>query len=172
MLTLLKLLQSFAKTLHSDGTPAQIAAGFALGAALGLTPLLNVHNVLIVGALCVMNVSFGAGMLGMAVLAPIGFILDPLFDAVGAALLRNSALSALWQTLENSPVLALANMNNTIVLGSVVIWAILSIPLYFLARRAVLSYRSRYGDRIRNSRAFRAIRASRLYTVYSWFNEP
>ena len=42
MLILLKLLQSLVKTLHSEGTPLQIAAGVALGAALGLTPLFNV----------------------------------------------------------------------------------------------------------------------------------
>jgi uncharacterized protein (DUF2062 family) len=45
MLTLLELLQSLVKTLHSDGTPTQIAAGVALGAALGLTPIANLHNV-------------------------------------------------------------------------------------------------------------------------------
>jgi uncharacterized protein (DUF2062 family) len=39
MLALLKLIQSIIKTLHSDGTPGQVAAGMALGAALGLTPV-------------------------------------------------------------------------------------------------------------------------------------
>ena len=41
---LLKLLQSLVKALHSDGTPGQLAAGLALGSILGLTPLLNLHN--------------------------------------------------------------------------------------------------------------------------------
>jgi uncharacterized protein (DUF2062 family) len=45
MLTLLELLQSLVKTLDSEGTPTQIAAGVALGAALGLTPIANLHNV-------------------------------------------------------------------------------------------------------------------------------
>src|SRR5690349_8776329 len=44
MLALLKLVQSIIKTLHSEGTPGQVAAGIALGAALGLTPLVNAHN--------------------------------------------------------------------------------------------------------------------------------
>ena len=47
MLTLLKLLQSIIKTLHSEGTPGQVAAGIALGSALGLTPLMNLHNLLV-----------------------------------------------------------------------------------------------------------------------------
>jgi len=38
---LLKLLQSFVKALHSEGTPGQVAAGIAFGSILGLTPRLN-----------------------------------------------------------------------------------------------------------------------------------
>ena len=36
----------------------------ALGAALGLTPLVNVHNALIFALILVLNVSFGGAMLG------------------------------------------------------------------------------------------------------------
>lgn len=62
MFTLLKLIQSLIKTLHSDGTPGQVAAGLALGAALGLTPLMNVHELVIFAAIVLLNVSFGGGM--------------------------------------------------------------------------------------------------------------
>ena len=64
MLALLKLLQSLIKTLHSDGTPGQVAAGMALGAVLGLTPLMNVHNLVILALILVLNVSFGGALLG------------------------------------------------------------------------------------------------------------
>ena len=37
MLALIKLIQSIIKTLHSAGTPGQVAAGMASGSALGLT---------------------------------------------------------------------------------------------------------------------------------------
>ena len=47
MLALLKLIQSLIKTLHSAGTPGQVAAGMALGSALGLTPLLSLHNLVV-----------------------------------------------------------------------------------------------------------------------------
>ena len=85
MLAILKLLQSLVKTLHSEGTPLQIGAGFALGAALGLTPLFNIHNLLIIVLLTMLNVSFGAGLLAMVLCAPFGFLLDPVFDRVGHA---------------------------------------------------------------------------------------
>ena len=55
MLALLKLIQSLIKTLHSAGTPGQVAAGMALGSALGLTPLLSLHNLVIFSVLVLLN---------------------------------------------------------------------------------------------------------------------
>src|SRR4051812_50128341 len=83
MLTLLKLVRSLFKTLHSDGSPGQIAAGIALGAALGLTPIANAHNLLVLLLLAVLNVSFAAGMLAWGVFVPVGVFLDPGFDRLG-----------------------------------------------------------------------------------------
>src|SRR5690242_14392669 len=115
MLAILKLIQSLAKTLHSDGTPTQIAAGVALGAALGLTPILNVHNLVILLLLAVLNVSFGAGVLAWGLFVPLGFVLDPLFDAIGRALLVGTpALRPIWVAMDNAPVLPYTNFNNTV----------------------------------------------------------
>src|SRR3982750_3960978 len=146
MLALLKLLQSLAKTLHSEGTPTQIGLGVALGAALGLTPIANAHNLLVLLLLAVLNVSFGAGMLAWGVFVPIGFMLDPLFDRVGHWLLMDTtALRSLWTTWDNTPVLALTNFTNTVVLGSVVIWLALLVPLWLASRFAVIRYRATLG---------------------------
>ncbi|HXG43754.1 MAG TPA: TIGR03546 family protein [Gemmatimonadales bacterium] len=169
MLTLLKLLQSLVKALHSEGTPGQVAAGIALGACLGLTPLLSLHNLVIFAALVLLNVSFAGGMLGLAVFTPLGFLLDPLFDRIGAALLRNPALTGLWTDWYNTPVVPWTSFNNTVVLGSFAAWLVLVAPLFLWARWAVARYRETYGQRVANSRWFRAVKASRLYTVYGWF---
>src|SRR5918992_593490 len=108
MLTLLKMLQSLVKTLHSDGTPSQIAAGVALGAALGLTPIANVHHAVIFVLLAVLNVSFGAGLFAWAVFVPVGFMLDPLFDRFGRRLLMETpSLQPLWTAADNTPGVAL-----------------------------------------------------------------
>lgn len=166
----LKFLQSLVKTLHSDGTPGQIAIGFALGASLGLTPLLNAHNLVVIVALALLNVSFGAGMLAMAVFTPLGFLLDPLFDRVGRALLVDSAsLRPLWERLDQTPVLAATNLNNTVVLGSVVVWLVLFLPICLAARFGVIHYRATLGERIRQTRVYHAIIGSQVYNVYRWF---
>jgi uncharacterized protein (TIGR03546 family) len=170
MLTLLKLVRSLIKTLHSDGSPAQLAFGVALGAALGLTPIMNAHNLLVLLLLAVLNVSFAAGMFAWALFVPVGFLLDPLFDRLGRWLLIDVAsLRPVWGAIDNVPGLALTNFNNTVVLGSVAGWLLLFVPIFLAARYGVIRYRATIGAKVVNSRFYKTLKASQLYNVYSWF---
>lgn len=167
---ILKLLQSLVKTLHSDGTPGQVAAGIALGSILGLTPLFNLHNLVVAALIFTLNVSMPGAMLGWALFVPLGFALDPLFDAVGSRLLLGTpSLTPLWTTLADLPIIPLSNFNNTVVLGSLVVSLVGVVPLYFGARWAVRRYRDTLGERVRQSGLYRALTASRLYGIYRLF---
>jgi uncharacterized protein (TIGR03546 family) len=171
MLALLKLLQSTLKELHSDGTPLQIGLGAALGAALGLTPIANVHNVVVLALLLVLNVSFGAGMLAWGLFVPLGFALDPLFDRIGHRLLvETPALTPLWTSWFNAPLMPYTNFNNTVVLGSFVGWLVLFVPIVLLVKLLVVRYRATYGERVRQSKFYKAVTASQAYNVYRWFS--
>lgn len=169
MLTLLKLLQSLFKTLHSEGTPAQVATGVALGAAWGLTPLLNLHNLGIAALVLVLNVSVGGAMLGWLLFTPLGFVLDPLFDLVGRRLLLAPGLEGFWTRAYNVPVLPWTNFNNTVVLGSVVLWVAGLVPTWFLARWGVRRYRETWGARLEQTPMMRALKASKVYNWYRLF---
>jgi uncharacterized protein (TIGR03546 family) len=166
----LKLLQSLVKALHSEGTPGQVAAGIALGSILGLTPLVNLHNLVVAALILVLNVSVPGAVLGWALTVPLGFALDPAFDAVGRRLLLDTpALVPLWTTLANLPVVPLTNFNNTVVLGSLVSALGLFAPTYFGSRWAVRRYRETIGERVKQSGLYRAVTASKLYGVYRMF---
>ena len=169
MFALIKLIQSLFGALHSEGTPGQLAAGIVLGSFLGLTPLLNLHNALIFAALVLLNVSFAGGMLGWAGFVPIGFLLDPLFDWIGHRLLLAESLRGLWTSLYNTPIVPLTNFNNTVVLGSVVFAVLFAVPLFLLTRWAVGRYRETVGARVRQSRFYKAVVASKAYNVYKMF---
>jgi uncharacterized protein (TIGR03546 family) len=169
MFTILKLIQSLFGALHSEGTPGQLALGIALGSILGLTPLLNIHNAVVFAALVLLNVSFAGGMLGWALFVPVGFLLDPLFDWIGHSLLLAPSLRGLWTSLYNTPVVPLTNFNNTIVLGSLVFALLLFVPLFLAARYGVTRYRATVGERVRQSRFYRALTASKLYNYYRMF---
>lgn len=169
MLTLVKLLQSLFQTLHSEGSPRQVAAGVMLGAGIGLTPLLSAHNLVLFAAIVLLNVSFGGGMLGMALFTPLGFLLDPLFDRVGLALLGVPGLRGLWTGWYNIPLVPYTNFNNSVTLGSFVVWLAAAVPIYLLSKRGIAHYRATYGARVLNSRFMKGLKASKVYNVYSWF---
>lgn len=171
MFTILKIIQSLVKALNSEGTPGQVATGIAVGAALGLTPLLNLHNLLVVAAIALLSLSVPGAILGWLVSVPFGFLLDPVFDGIGRWLLLDVLpLVPLWTAIYNTPVIALANLNNTVVLGSLVGWALLAVPVYFTARYAVGEYRQKVYPKVARSKAFRAVRATKLYNLYRLFH--
>jgi uncharacterized protein (TIGR03546 family) len=167
---IVKFIQNLVKALNSEGTPGQVAAGIAMGASLGLTPLLSLHNLLIVGFILFFRVSVAGATLGWLVFIPIGFALDPLFDSIGTLLIADtSALRPLWLFLYNAPILALGNPTNTIVVGSLVFWVVAVLPIFFAARWAVGRYRATIYERYRNAKVFRAFRASKAYGLYRLF---
>lgn len=166
----LKLLQSLVKALHSEGTPGQVAAGMALGAILGFTPLLSLHNVLVVALIFLLNVSLPGAALGWAIATPLGFALDPAFDALGRWLLLDvHALTPVWTALANMPVVPLTNFNNSVTLGSLVSSLVLFTPVYFGSRFCVRRYRETLGERVKQSGLYRAITASKLFGLYRLF---
>lgn len=170
MLAIVKLIQSIVRALHSDGTPGQVAMGLALGAIIGLTPLLSLHNALVFGCVVLLNVSLPGALVGIAVFTPLAFLLDPAFDALGRLLLLDTpALTPLWTTLYNTPVVPLTNFNNTVLLGSLVAALGLFVPLFFAARRGVTRYRATIGERVRRSALYRTVTASKLYNLYRLF---
>lgn len=166
----LKLLQSLVKALHSEGTPGQVGAGIALGSILGLTPLVNLHNLVVIAVILMLNVSVPGALLGWALFTPLGFALDSAFDAVGRRLLLDTpALAPLWTALANTPVVPLTNFNNSVVLGSLVCGLVLFTPIYVGGRWAVRRYRETLGERMKQSGLYRAITTSKLYGIYRMF---
>lgn len=166
---ILKFLQTLIKALNSDGTPGQVGTGMALGLCLGLTPLVSLHNLVVLAVAMLTMVSFPGVMLGWAVAVPVGFALDPLFDRIGMALLTNDALAPFFTWVVNTPVVSLSRLNNTIVLGSLVFWLAAFLPAAFLFRMLVARYRVHVFARLERLKLFQAIKASKLYGFYEMF---
>lgn len=170
MLTLIKLIQTLFKALNSEGTPSQVAAGIALGSILGLTPLLSLHNLMMVAVIFLFNVSVPGAIIGWLVFTPVGFVLDPVFHSLGAFLLLEvPGLSPLWYAIAAIPVIPFTSFNNTVLLGSVVGWVLLGWPIFFFARWGVRKYRETIFERIKKMKVYRAVRASKVYNAYRLF---
>ena len=129
------------KAESRDYSVDQMAVGFALGAALGLTPILSLHNLVFLGALVMLRLSINTFLIAWIGAIPVGFLLDPLFHRLGSALLSSGFLTPLWIRAANVPLLPLTQFNNTVTLGSLVFWVAACVPLFLLSRRGVAAYR-------------------------------
>src|SRR5919205_1213881 len=125
--------------------------------------MLTLLNLIVFSSIVLLNVSFGGAMLGWALFVPVGFLLDPVFDRIGAGLLEAPSLRPLWTSWYNTPLVPYTNFNNTVVLGSVVGWLVLMVPIFFAAKHGVARYRATIGERVRQSKFYKAVTASQIY---------
>lgn len=165
----IKFLQTLFKALNSDGTPGQVGMGMAIGLCFGLTPLMSLHNVLVLAVAMLTTVSMPGVFLGWAIATPLGFMLDPAFDRVGLALLMRDDLAPLFTWIVNTPVVALSRLNNTIVLGSLVVWLLALVPAYFVFRVLVDRYRAHVYAKVQQWKIVQLLKTSKLYQLYDLF---
>ena len=141
-------LRSLLLALQGGDDPRHIAAGFALGAALGLVPKGSMLAPLILVLLFFFRVDKAMAAAAAFLFLPVGYLWDPLAHALGLALLTSGALKPLWTALYDLPIIPLTRFNNTVVLGNIVIGAILYLPLYLGFLKAVHAYRAKYKARV------------------------
>jgi uncharacterized protein (TIGR03546 family) len=163
----LQIIKSFISVLRSGQTPRQIAAGFALGAIVGLMPFFTLQGLLLWLVILVFNVNLSAALLAVTIFALLAYIVDPLLHAIGYYLLVDtSPLHGLWTSLYNAPIAPLTRFNNTVVLGSFVAGLLLLLPVYFGMRHFVVAYRTHLHTRVERLKIYQVISKSALVKWY------
>ena len=163
----LELLAKLFKILRSGESPAQIAGGFILGMIPGLTPPMNLHNLLILILVIILNVNISSAIFAFILFSGIAYLMDPVFHSLGFYLLVDiPSLKDFWTTLYNTPVIGLSNFNNTVVLGSLIISVLLLVPVYFLMKKFVVVYRERLDSRMQKLKIVQFLKGSKIYSFY------
>ena len=163
----LQFISKFIKVLRAGATPGQIAGGFMLGFIIGLMPFMTLQGAALIVVLFFLNVNLAAATLAMFVSSFFAFLLDPLFHNLGFYLLTGvPALHGMWTALYNMPVAPLSRFNNTVVLGSFVAGLVLALPVFVLARKGVISYRSGLEEKIRKWKIVRWLTGSKIANWY------
>lgn len=121
-----------------ERTPRQIALGIALGMVVGLVPKGNLTATVLAMILALLKLNLGAALLSALVFSCLSPLGDPLFHAVGWRLLSAPALRDTWENLHRQPVVPWLNVNNTVVLGTLVTGLALFYPCYRLTLGLVL----------------------------------
>jgi uncharacterized protein (TIGR03546 family) len=166
----LEILVKIFKILRSDASPKQISAGVIIGMIIGLTPFWTLHNLILIVLVIILSVNIGSVLFSFIIFSAIGYLLDPLFHHLGYFLLVDiEALKGLWTTLYNLPVIALSRYNNTVVMGSLLVAIILTIPLFFLVKKGVIYYRENIDSKMQKWKIIRVIKGSKIYNLYEKF---
>jgi uncharacterized protein (TIGR03546 family) len=163
----IKLVTNFISILREGQTPAQIAGGFALGAILGLSPMLTLQGVFVWLVILTLDVNLSAATLSLGVFSLIAYIIDPVFHRLGYFLLVDVAsFKGLWTLLYNAPITPLTRFNNTVVLGSFVGAIILFLPIYFGMKKFVIAYRMTIGARVERLKIYQILKRTSLVKWY------
>ncbi|MEK7287982.1 MAG: TIGR03546 family protein [Elusimicrobiota bacterium] len=162
----LSLLKDIVSILRGQQSPRATAAGFAVGAMLGLVPKGNLLGLIFFLLFFLTTVNKAAALLAAALFTPIGFALDPLAHRIGQALLGSDGLRPLWTALYNLPVIPWTQFNNTAVLGQLVLGLAFFAPLYFMGKKSVAWYKERLAARVEKLKIVQALKA---FKIYQWY---
>ena len=164
----IQLVSKFIKILRSAASPSQIAGGFILGFLLGMSPsLLSLLNLFIILLIIILNVNLATALFAFAFFSAFAYLMDPVFHSLGFALLVDvQGLKNLWTFFYNAPFVPFTRFNNTVVMGSLSISLILLFPLYYFAKRFVVTYREKYEPRVKTWKWVKLLKSSQIYQMY------
>lgn len=163
----LHLVKNFIQILRSGQTPAQIAGGFALGALVGLMPILTLQGLLLWLVIFVLNVNLTAVFLSATIFTLVAYLFDPVFHALGYFLLVDvHSFHGLWTSLYNAPIAPLTRFNNTVALGSFLSGVVLFLPIYLGMQRFVVAYRTHIGASVERWKIYQIVSKSALVRWY------
>ena len=163
---MIELLAKLLRVLNSETEPGQISLGFCFAMIIGLTPLLSLHNLLVLLLVFIFRVNLAAFLMGLALFTGIAYLLDPLFHQLGLAVLTASSLEGLWTSLYQSVWWRLEHFNNSIVMGSLVFSIGLFIPTLLLLNLLIRRYRQHVLAWVQKTKIMQMFKASKLYETY------
>jgi len=155
------------KLINSETGKWQIAFGFAFGMLLGLAPGFGLHTVFVLFLACIFRINLGALFLGWAFFGIVALPFDKLFHQFGYYLLvKIDSLHGAWTAYYNMPIMPWSKFNNTVMMGSLAIAKISFIPFLILCSFLVDKYRDTVREKIKKSKIFKALKATKIYGLY------
>jgi len=155
------------KALNSEASPWQLAFGIAFGLVVGLTPLMSLHNIVLVLLVFLLRVNLSAFFLATGFFTGLAYLLDGVSISVGEAILTNPSLQDFWTGLYQSEFWQLTHFNHTLTMGSLVISLILFLPIAVLSKHLIIIYRQRVMASVGKLKIVQMLKGSNLYGLYS-----
>lgn len=163
---MLTLLAKILAALNSENSPRQISLAIALGMVVGLTPLLSMHNVLLLLLAFLLRINLSAFFLSVGGFTGLGLMGANLFAGVGETLLNAQSLYTWWGYLYQATWFKLAHLHHTLTLGALVVALLLFLPLMLASQWLIIRYRALLSAWVEKFHIIRSLKASRFYKIY------
>lgn len=132
---LLRPIFKFIDLLRADAGPSAIAGGVVLGMWLGLMPPLTLQWPLLAIAALLLRVNILAVLFSSLLFHLGSTFVDPLFHSIGyKALVTVPPLQPLLARLYHAPVVPFTQFNDTVVLGTLIVGTVATLPIFFVIR--------------------------------------
>jgi len=167
----MRLLIKFLKAINSAASPWQIAVAVMLGMIVGLTPLLRLHNLLILFMALFFRINFSSFLVSFLLFSGIAWLFDPLMESAGESVLLSPGLEAAWTAFYNTGLGQLSQFHHTLTMGSLLISLVLAPVLLLGTYYIVVQYRLRIMAWVNKLMIMKFLKASKLYRLYAgWGN--
>jgi len=163
---MLTILVKLLKALNSEQSAGQLAIAVSLAAILGFTPLMSLHNIVVILFALWFRVNLTLLVVSYPFFALLGFLLSTFFESVGLSLLQMPSLIPIWESFFNTLVGRWSNFYYSGVIGSFVISLIVAIILFPIVKTAVVAYREKWMEKFDQFRIVRMLKASKFWQFY------
>lgn len=154
---LLQPVRLVAGALSAHETPRQLAWGAALGMLLGLVPKGNLTALVLAVLLFSLRVNLATGLAAACAFSWLGPLLDPLAHRLGWQILSYRPLQPVFAWCYDLPLVAWSDLNNTVVVGQLVLGLYALYPAYWLSLQAATRWGEPLAERIRKYPVARAL---------------
>jgi len=171
MTFLLKQIFSLIQLLNSDTGTTSIAAGIACGLILGFAPVFSLQTALVIFLLFFLRIQIGAATLSAFFFKFVAYLLDPVSNQIGAAVLETEPLRPLFTTLYNMPIVPFTRFYNSLVMGSGVLALVLALPTFFASKILIAKYREHIVARFKSTKFWKLVQATQFYQWYAKYQQ-
>ena len=154
MIPAINLPFKIVRLFTSNVSPGEVAAGVCLGMFMGFVPLNGPITVVLIICFFMFKINRLAAMLVFPVFKLLYIIgIHHLTDLIGSFLLIDAGfLAAAWSVITHFPVLALLELNNTLIAGGLGLSLILCFPVFMISKKGIVILRKKYFEKLKNSR--------------------
>ena len=151
MIPFISLPAKIIKLLEANVSPEEVAAGVCLGMFMGFIPLNGWMTLVLILFFLFFKLNRISTILTLPIFKLLYFLgVYKIADFLGGiVLIKAGFLEGVWRFITHFPLLTYLDLNNTLVIGGVILSAILMVPVFYGATIFARKMQTVYGEKFK-----------------------